>query len=184
MITTNWLVHSFHQGRFVNFSYDEYMNKEQPVIIHLKGRQIKGVRTKSLKFQKGSGKAFWRAQCCLWILLLWKGWCPQERRAKANVRRWEQATERGEQIGERHWRQSKEQKCTESVGGSIPGGQGQCSLCKGPVFPAGDTQVSRTSAVLGGAAESCGDGGSNDERGNNEWSDLETEATEEKEDTQ
>lgn len=52
------------------------------------------------------------------------------------------------------------------------------------VFPAGDTQVSRTSAVLGGAAESCGDGGSNDERGNNERSDLETEAIEEKEDIQ
>lgn len=70
------------------------------------------------------------------------------------------------------------------VDGSTPGRRGQCLLYKGSVFPAGDTQVSRTSAVLGGAAESCGDGGSNDERGNNERSDLETEAIEEKEDIQ
>lgn len=80
------------------------------MIIHLKGRQIKVARTKSLQFQKDSGKAFWRAQCCLWILL-WKGWCPQERTAKANVRRWGQATEGGEHQG----RESKEQKCTQRL---------------------------------------------------------------------
>lgn len=79
---------------------------------------------------------------------------------------------------------------TESVDGSTPGRQGQCLLYKGSVFPAGDTQVSGTTAVLGGAAESCGNGGSNVngssnvERGNKERSDLETEAREEKEDTQ
>lgn len=26
VITINWLIHSFHQGRFVNFSYGEYIN--------------------------------------------------------------------------------------------------------------------------------------------------------------
>lgn len=68
--------------------------------------------------------------------------------------------------------------------GSTPGRQGQCLLYKGSVFPAGDTQVSGTTAVLGGAAESCGNGVSNVEKGNKERSDLETEAREEKEDTQ
>lgn len=117
--------------------------------------------------------------------MLWKGWCPRERTANANVRRWElEATERGEQIGERHWRERKAQKCTESVDGSTPGRQGQCLLYKGSVFPAGDTQVSGTTAVLGGTAESCGNGVSNVEKGNKERSDLETEAREEKEDTQ
>lgn len=73
---------------------------------------------------------------------------------------------------------------TESVDGSTPGRKGQCLLYKGSVFPAGDTQVSGTTAVLGGAAESCGNGVSNVEKGNKERSDLETEAREEKEDTQ
>ena len=73
---------------------------------------------------------------------------------------------------------------TESVDASTPGRRGQHLLYKGSVLPAGDTQVSQTSAVFGGAAESCGDGGSNDERGNNERNDMETEAIEEKEDTQ